>query len=52
MLTTFIPHNRPLTMLVKKKPISSDYGNWPSPISADFVVSKVRSLIAPRVCVR
>ncbi|KAK1245667.1 hypothetical protein MKX07_004736 [Trichoderma sp. CBMAI-0711] len=51
MLTTFIPH-RPLAMLVKKKQISSDYGFWDSPISADFVVSKVRSLIAPRVCPR
>ncbi|KAM0258446.1 hypothetical protein ACHAQJ_003785 [Trichoderma viride] len=39
-------------MLVKNKMISSAYGDWESPISADFVVSKVRALAAPRACQR
>ncbi|KAL7906262.1 Alpha/Beta hydrolase protein [Trichoderma velutinum] len=39
-------------MLVNKKVVSSNYGDWESPISADFVVSQVRSLAAPRVCPR
>ncbi|PNP55333.1 hypothetical protein THARTR1_04475 [Trichoderma harzianum] len=39
-------------MLVNKKAVSSNYGDWESPISADFVVSNVRSLAAPRVCPR
>ncbi|KAH0529923.1 hypothetical protein TsFJ059_004616 [Trichoderma semiorbis] len=39
-------------MLVNSKVVSSNYGDWESPISADFVVSKVRSLAAPRVCPR
>lgn len=50
LLSPFTPH-WPLAMLVNKKPISSNYGNWESPISADFVVSKVRALAAPRACV-
>ncbi|KAL7961069.1 Alpha/Beta hydrolase protein [Trichoderma compactum] len=39
-------------MLVNSKVVSSNYGDWESPISADFVVSNVRSRAAPRVCPR
>ncbi|KAH6608879.1 peptidase s9 [Trichoderma cornu-damae] len=39
-------------MMLKKKTISSAYGDWESPISSDFVVSKMRILAAPRACPR
>ncbi|KAL7793176.1 Alpha/Beta hydrolase protein [Trichoderma ceciliae] len=39
-------------MIVKKKTVSSAYGDWESPISANFVVSKIRALAAPRACRR
>ncbi|KAL7929438.1 Alpha/Beta hydrolase protein [Trichoderma chlorosporum] len=39
-------------MLVNQKVVSSNYGDWESPISADFVISNVKSLIAPRACPR
>ncbi|UKZ75989.1 hypothetical protein TrVFT333_003685 [Trichoderma virens FT-333] len=42
----------PETRTSTKKVVSSNYGDWESPISADFVVSNVRSLVAPRACPR